>query len=200
LAELPFVVWLDRSYRRRQEDYFAAKLGEPLRCPEWVVGSINDAAMVAQLRELAPDVICVFGSSILRAPTIQCARRGVLNLHSGLLPEYRGAKSEFWALANGEFDRVGATVHFIDEGVDTGPIVARTVVPVAADDDDRSLRCKTIEAGVEAVLQTLDRMATGNVESFPQRRAEGKAYSTPTLPAYFRLKRNLRRRALAAGR
>ena len=73
---------------------------------------------------LDPDVIAVFGTSLIKGPLLELGRRGIVNLHGGLSPEYRGADCTFWALYNGEPEKVGCTIHFIDAGIDTGKLIA----------------------------------------------------------------------------
>lgn len=195
-AELPFVVWLDASYRHTEEKFFADKQPNPPTDWPWhEVPDINAPAVVEAVRALSPEALCVFGSSILRRPLIEIPRLGVLNMHTGLLPQYRGAKSEFWALANSDFANVGVTVHLIDEGVDTGQILQQTTLAVEPTDNDRTLRCRNIVAGTELMLAALAHLAAGTAQPRGQDIAKKKTYSTPTWPAYRQMKRNLRRRS-----
>lgn len=192
--EIPFVVWLDATYARCQARFFP--LSTIKEMPPWPVHHIrdvNDDRTVETLRDLQPDVVCVFGAGILRAPIIGVPRLGTLNMHTSQLPAYRGVKSELWALANGDFDRIGVTVHVLDEGIDTGPILAQRAVPVERGDDDRTLRCKNIVEGTTLVLETLDRLAEGRAVPVPQDATQKSYYSTPTLPAYLRMRRNIRK-------
>jgi folate-dependent phosphoribosylglycinamide formyltransferase PurN len=75
------------------------------------------------LRALAPDVIAIGQTGILRPKLLEIPRLGTLNAHPGVLPNYRGIDSFQWAVLNGEPENVGVTVHWVDRGVDTGPIV-----------------------------------------------------------------------------
>jgi hypothetical protein len=75
------------------------------------------------LRALAPDVIAIGQTGILRPNLLEIPRLGTLNAHPGVLPNYRGIDSFQWAILNGESENVGVTVHWVDRGVDTGPIV-----------------------------------------------------------------------------
>lgn len=85
----------------------------------------NSAAGLAALRRLRPDVIVsVRYRRILRDAVIKIPRLGVLNLHSGVLPDYKGVMATFWAMLRGERE-IGATLHrIVDSGIDTGPILA----------------------------------------------------------------------------
>ena len=97
-------------------------------------GDVNTAETVAWQAGFGLRVIVLTGAPIIRAPMLRTASLGVLNLHGSLLPHYRGTRVEFWQVRNGDLDKVGLTVHFVEPGVDTGDIVAQ--VPQAAEISD----------------------------------------------------------------
>ena len=78
------------------------------------VSHVDHPDVLALADRLLPDVIAVFGTSLIRGPLLDRGRLGIFNLHGGLSPHYRGADSTFWALYNGEPDQVGCTLHRID--------------------------------------------------------------------------------------
>ncbi len=87
--------------------------------------SINDPNVVRLIKELNPDlIISAYFNQILKPDIIAIPKQGILNVHPGWLPAYRGAMTYFWVLKNGS-DSAGVSVHWIDEGVDTGDVVAR---------------------------------------------------------------------------
>ena len=101
------------------------KIAEDLGVPILECENINNPAACDWLRSLDPDIfVSAYFSQILKPQVIRIPRRGVLNIHPGWLPAYRGAMAYFWVLRNGE-QSGGVTVHWIDEGIDTGPILAR---------------------------------------------------------------------------
>lgn len=102
-------------------DYRAA--GVPVRG----VRGVNSRASLAALRALAPDLIVLAQTEIVGRELLAIPKIGALNSHPGILPHYRGIDCAKWAVYNGELDRVGATVHWVDAGVDTGRIVAQEV-------------------------------------------------------------------------
>ena len=93
---------------------------------------INSEESLATLRSAAPDLILsIRYGGILREQAIAVPPLGVINLHSGLLPQYRGVMASFRALLAGE-EQLGTTIHFIsDPGIDTGEIIATTGTPVS---------------------------------------------------------------------
>jgi len=85
---------------------------------------INHPDVIKLIDECQPDLIAVFGTSLLKGELLEKGRLGIINLHGGLSPEYRGADCTFWALHNREPEKVGCTLHYINAGIDTGNIIA----------------------------------------------------------------------------
>ncbi len=111
---------------------------------------VNNGDAVAWCRRRRPDLILVYGTSILKQPMIRLPRLGVLNAHSSILPHFRGVFSEFWQVLQGDFDHVGVTVHCIDPGVDTGDVVLQARSPVDGENvDPYTLRCRNAATTLE---------------------------------------------------
>ena len=122
------------AYRRR---YFADVPDIPAerKAPTHRVSTINDPKVRQLLREAQPDVTVVTCTTVLTPETIAAAGVPILNVHGGCLPDYRGWYGFFFALYEGAFDKIGSTIHFIDEGIDTGDIIEvvdQTFTPVMA--------------------------------------------------------------------
>jgi hypothetical protein len=126
------------------------------------VRSLNSPEARAKLQEWQPDLIIVHATGILKRETYGLARVGALNIHCGVLPEYRGHASTFHALARGDLAHVGVTVHHVAPVVDTGRAVGIGCVPFAPDDDDVTLWCKAFRSGVDIVLDQVHRVARGD--------------------------------------
>lgn len=118
----------------------------------------NDPETRMILKDLAPDVILLGQTGILRADTIRTARRGVLNAHPGVLPGYRGIDCARWAIYHEDWGQIGVSVHWVDQGVDTGPVISARryeIVPgETLDSLDRALErlclCALTEVAREA--------------------------------------------------
>ncbi|HVH11908.1 MAG TPA: formyl transferase [Longimicrobium sp.] len=142
--------------RRRAE--FALPRSGPAELPDVeVVESINDPAACARVAAQRPDVTVVMGTTILRAPVLARLGPVVLNLHGGYLPHYRGNHCFFFALYAGDADRIGSTIHFVDEGVDTGDIVAHVVPPMMPGDDAEGLYCRAQKLAIHHLVRVLAR-------------------------------------------
>ena len=90
-------------------------------------------------------------------------RHAAINLHPALLPSFPGAHAIADALAYG-VRITGVTVHFVDDGVDSGPIILQDAVPVHYDDDSETLGRRLQEAEHRLLPQAISLLATGNVE------------------------------------
>lgn len=86
---------------------------------------VNDANTIQFISKLQPDlIISAYFNQIIKPPIIAIPKQGILNVHPGWLPVYRGAMAYFWVLKKGD-ESAGVSVHWIDEGIDTGSLVAR---------------------------------------------------------------------------
>jgi methionyl-tRNA formyltransferase len=92
-------------------------------CQLLPVRSVNSMACRAALAMLKPDVVLVIGTRIIGKETLQSITAPVINFHSGINPKYRGQAGGYWALASGDPENAGVTVHLVDEGVDTGAVL-----------------------------------------------------------------------------
>ncbi len=125
------------------------------------VPHINHPEVRRLARELKPDLICVFGTSLIRGDLLGAGRFGIVNLHGGLSPEYRGADCTFWALYNGEPDKVGCTLHYIDAGIDTGRLIAHVCPEVRAGDNELLLFWRAVHDSAEVYAEAVARIGRG---------------------------------------
>jgi methionyl-tRNA formyltransferase len=123
---------------------------------------------VAQLVDWNPDVIVVaaFGQ-ILHQPVLALPSHGCLNIHASLLPRYRGAAPIAAAILGGE-TVTGVTIMRMDEGLDTGPILAQAECPIAPDDTTATLTTKSANLGAELLVETLSGWLGGQIQAWPQ--------------------------------
>lgn len=165
-----------------------------------VVPSHNGPEAHALLDELQPDVIAVYGTLIIRPPTIRRARRAILNMHTGISPRYRGADTYFWPLYNEEPEWVGTTIHYLDEGVDSGPIIAVVRPVIEADDSPDSLFAKCVVAGADRYVDAVGAALDGTLVGEDQDLTSGRNYLAVdrTVAAERRVRRLLREGLLAS--
>ncbi len=145
---------------------------------------VNEPAYVETVRGLEIDVVVSlaanqrFGPELLAAP-----RRVGLNVHSSLLPSYRGLDGLFWALAHGE-RRVGVTVHELAAELDAGAIVAQEPIPVPGAATLHDLYGRAMDVGSRLLATAIDRYAAGEVPRADRVAAAPASYfSWPTAAA-----------------
>jgi hypothetical protein len=126
------------------------------------VTDFNSPQTIQLLTELGPDLIILGGARILKPPTLACAKVAVLNAHPGLLPAYRGNDVVAWAVHNG--DAVGVTVHVVDAGIDTGPILRKQELAVGKGESIKDLRLKAEVLAATMMAQVVrELMSSGRI-------------------------------------
>jgi len=159
-AHPPLNRWLrgDRSLMG-----IAARAGIPI---VWL--NRMDPHELAPLAEAAPDLILVGGFGIiLKSPVLNLPRLGCVNTHSSLLPRHRGPNPFTSAILAGDAES-GVTFHRMDEGIDTGPILARHRVSIEPHETAGTLHKKLSNLAGEQVLSMLDAVERGGLDGTPQ--------------------------------
>lgn len=154
------------------------------------VRSVNAPESVAAARRWNPDLGVVIGGRILQPEVFTLPRLGTINKHSSLLPRHRGLAAEYWCLYHGDLDALGLTVHFVEAGADTGPIVLQVPMPLHRGDTPGTLRTRSDRLGREALVDAVRRIARGGAVGTPQDHARATHNPRPTP----RTDRELRRR------
>ena len=136
----------------------------------------RDELFLAELRPLNPDLIVVAAyGQILPQTLLELPRYGCLNVHTSLLPKYRGAAPIQWAIANGDAE-TGVTIMKMDAGLDTGDILSQRRTPVAPEDNAATLHDRLARMGAELLVETIPAYVRGQIQPQPQPR-EGSTYA-----------------------
>jgi folate-dependent phosphoribosylglycinamide formyltransferase PurN len=152
----------------------ARRLG--VRCLQ--VKDHNHPAALHALQAARPDIIAFTGGGLIRQPILDLPRLGVLNCHAGLLPEYRGMDVVEWPLLEMQdaAPRLGITLHFMDRGVDTGPILLTRALSIQPGDTLERFRARLEPAQVTMVLDGLRGLRDGTLQPRPQLPEDGRQY------------------------
>lgn len=143
---------------------FALAHNIPVFQPE----KMRDGTAVSILRELDPQLIVVAAyGKILPKDILELPALGCINVHSSLLPKYRGAAPINWAILNGE-EKTGVTIMYMAEGLDTGDMIDCAETEIAIDEDAKQLHDRLADMGAELVTKVVDRMEHGPVSAVPQ--------------------------------
>ena len=144
-----------------------ADAARPLALPLEERETTRDDGFLERLRALAPDVsIVVAYGELLSSEVLNAPRLGSVNVHFSLLPRWRGASPVQHAILAGD-PVTGVTLMQMDEGLDTGPVLARREEPIRSDDDAGSLGARLAGIGAEMVIRLLPDLAAGRVTSSP---------------------------------
>jgi methionyl-tRNA formyltransferase len=130
---------------------------------------LKTAEAIDWVRTLQPDLLVLgFVTAFVPAEMIELARHGGINYHPSLLPKYRGGSAINWAIINGESE-TGVTIHFIDEGLDTGPILLQEKVDITPDDTVKSVYfTKLYPLGVKMIAEAVRLIREGNAVTVKQ--------------------------------
>ena len=150
---------------------------EQLGLPVYQPSKIRAEESIEYLRNVEADVIVVaaFGQIIPKA-ILEMKKYGCINVHASLLPRYRGAAPIQWAVINGEKES-GVTIMQMDEGLDTGDMLAKTEVPLEPDETGGSLFDKLSRAGAELLIRTLPALEQGTLTPEKQPLESPTAYA-----------------------
>ncbi len=140
--------------------------------------TLRDSQAEQQLAELEPQLVVVVAYGLIFPKNIlQLPPHGCINLHVSLLPKYRGAAPIQWAVINGDA-QTGVSIMQMDEGVDTGPVLAMQSVDIGENTTSGELFETVSEIGAKLLVQTVADVAAGSVKPQPQK---GEASSAPQL-------------------
>ena len=145
----------------------------------YFVRDIHAQEVLGRVCALAPDLGLIYGSPILKPELYEIPALGTLGIHHGKLPEYRGKKTTFWAMYNGE-QTAGVTIQRVNADLDTGEIALQGKVPIG----HRSQQAvwKELETlGLDLYIQAILEVKQGTASYRPQVGKKGKLYRDPKL-------------------
>ena len=136
---------------------------------------VNSARFAEELRALEPDVLLVTAGPILKPRIFEIPKLATINVHRGIAPAYRGERTLFWALYNNDLANLGVTLHRINRGIDTGPVLKYGYPALSAQDTEASITAKAMQLAAEMVGDALDEAAASGLEGATQPSA-GRCY------------------------
>ena len=181
-----FVIWMSAKATRfllhpRQQTTLKRKLEKISDCVHFVP-NIHAQGVLDKVCALEPDLGLIYGSPILKPELFEIPKLGTLGIHHGKLPEYRGNKTTFWGMYNGE-PFAGVTIQKVNKGLDTGSIVKTGEVRTG----HRSYPSVVHELealGLDLYIQAILEVKQGIAEYRPQAGVKGRLYRNPK-PADF---------------
>jgi methionyl-tRNA formyltransferase len=161
--EIAFIV-----ARNDQPDPVLGQYAEKLKVPFLVHPDVNSEEFRGCIAPHACDLhVSMSFNQILKAPILASAPEGFINCHAGALPFYKGRNALNWAIVNGE-SRFGVTVHYIDEGIDTGDIILQRFAGISRNDNYSTVFAKAVELCAQALVDALEMIYSGKVTTVGQ--------------------------------
>ena len=141
--------------------------------------SVNHTDSLEVINSFKPDLlISIAGNQIFKKQLIELAPKGCLNLHTALLPKYRGLMPSFWVLKNNERE-TGVSVFFVDEGIDSGPILVQERITIGDMSQEQLIKV-TKETGMEAIIKAIELIKSDTFELIENPDDEKTYFTFPT--------------------
>lgn len=136
---------------------------------------LNSDVVCSFIHGLEPDVVLVYGGPLIKTKLLSACPECTINLHAGLSPWYRGAATLFWPLYMQEPEKLGTTLHLINEKVDDGEILHQHRPTIYADDTQHDIGCRAIVETVDCAIQLLTKLErTGLMTRHPVPKVRGE--------------------------
>jgi methionyl-tRNA formyltransferase len=149
------------------------------------VPSANDAQTIKLLAQIAPKVVVVSQTRILARRVLSGVPATFINVHTGITPKYRGMHGAYWALATGDDTNCGVTVHVVDAGIDTGPVIAQARITPSQTDSYFTYHWAQLAAGLPLLVRAVEDALAGRLAtSLPQTEVDSRLFYHPTLWGY----------------
>ena len=148
------------------------------------VESVNSEQVRRELRRVRPSAVVVAGTRIISEKTLKAVGSTFINMHAGITPGFRGVHGGYWALASGEPENCGVTVHLVDKGIDTGGILYQCRIEPTDKDNFATYPLLQIAAGLPLLRKAIDDALQGRIAVLPPRDTRSHLWYHPTLWAY----------------
>lgn len=156
-----------------------AQLGREFGFRVLEVPNINSPEAESELRALAPDVGISIGNRIIAPSIFSIPRHGMLNLHHGKIPEFRGGPPAFWEIYRGA-STMGVSVHRIDADLDHGELLAEGEVPIREGDNPRTIMERAYAVDYRLLTEVLTKMMSESVRLIPVDLSGSRAHTLPS--------------------
>lgn len=121
------------------------------------VDNVHSQRVMNQLKALKPELIVINGTRILKRDFIAATPCPIVNIHVGITPKYRGVHGGYWALYNNEQHLFGVTLHEVDQGIDSGEIIAQKILEATAEDNFKTYPILQYAGGIQCLRNYLEK-------------------------------------------
>lgn len=188
-GQIAFTIFqrIQQRWSRRRIDKIVAHFdGKPAQSEGLAVhrvNSVNTPECIAILKRLEPGVVLVMGTRIIAPSVLRAVAVPFINYHAGITPKYRGVHGGYWALASADGENFGATVHLVDDGIDSGGILYQARGRPAEADNFSTYPYRQLSIGLPILAQAANDALVGQ---FVLRAVDlpSRLWSHPTLWGY----------------
>ena len=147
------------------------------------VPSVNSKECRDTLTDINPDLVIVHGTRIISQKILETIPATFINVHAGITPRYRGSHGAYWAIANGDKENCGVTVHLVDKGIDTGNILGQAIIPYDKKDNFATYPYLQLAEGLILLKKIVDDFDSRE-KNVVSRTADSGLWHHPTLWGY----------------
>jgi len=175
----------EREMNQYEEKFFdpaeggvSSKLSDDIGEKVVEVYRVNQTGVDEYVKALEPDIGITFGVGPVKPHVFNVPKWGTINIHRGVSQEYRGLDSDLWAIYHNQYDKIGVTIHYVDDDLDTGGILAQEYIKIGHDNKIYHLRYIGTVVATRLVLSILAdfKKKKASLESHRQEK-EGSYYS-----------------------
>ncbi len=120
------------------------------------INSVNDEETIDLLKRFNPDAVVVNGTGIISKKVLSAIDAPFINTHMGITPKYRGVHGGYWALAMGDSDNCGVTIHLVDQGIDTGGVLYQDTIHIGKGDSFNTYPIHQLAKAIPLMKAALD--------------------------------------------
>lgn len=175
-----YLARLIKAFKQNQTKTTVRELAKKNDIPIYYTSDINLDSYISQIQNDKPDVIIsAYYDQIIKSELLTIPTFGIINVHSSLLPKYRGVKPAFWVLRNDE-KVTGVTLHLVEKGLDTGDIIDQKEVPIFDTDSMDTLQKRIMVDGSKLLINCLNNINNNDYVLKKQNASDASYYSQPT--------------------
>jgi len=164
---------ISKSFDRSFGKYILPKV------PTYYISDINDDKAIQLVSKYKKKIVIVYGTSIIKNKFLSQPYMKVLNIHTGIVPQYRNVHSECWAIHNKDFQNIGSLIMYVDSGIDTGDIALQGRIQYSSEDNLFSIKRKNIVLAADLIVQTVKNIYEKRDKRVKQRSDLKGYYKTP---------------------
>jgi methionyl-tRNA formyltransferase len=181
---VPMLKLTSRRRAREIDQQFALNSSPILRASLTMIKSVNSEECISTLRDLRPAVVVVSGTRIISNKVLDSIPAPFINMHAGITPTYRGSHGGYWSLVQGDREGCGVTVHRVDAGVDTGPILGQARISPQRDDNFVTYGLLQQAAGLPLLKKAIRDTCEDRLVTVTPSAGNSQLWTHPTLSEY----------------